>query len=243
MRYFSLLLTLLIPIFSLSMMQKPKNCSETVVIFLGPPGAGKGTQAVRIAEHYSIPQISTGDLFRENIRNDTPLGQKAKSYIEKGELSPDSLVLAMLFDRIAQDDCKCGYLLDGFPRTLPQAEALDAHIQDKPLVVIDLDVPDELIVDRITGRLVCSECGTPYHVTAMPPKEEDICDRCGGTLIHRKDDTKEVVVKRLEVFHKQTAPLRDYYKKQERLIRIDGGSGMTKDQITCEIQKQLDPYF
>lgn len=224
-------------------MQHSSNFPETVVIFLGPPGAGKGTQAVRITERYNIPQISTGDLFRENIKNGTPLGEQAKGYVERGELAPDSLVLDMLFDRVDREDCKKGYLLDGFPRTIPQAEALDARLKNTNVVVINLDVPDALIIERISGRIVCKECGTPFHRTALPPKKEGICDRCGGELYQRKDDTKEVVERRLQVFHEQTAPLREYYKKQGRLITIYGGKEKSKDQITQEIEIHLDPYF
>jgi adenylate kinase len=244
MRYLSTLLLLIIAILTLSMMQRPTNdcCSKTVVILLGPPGAGKGTQAVRLTEHYNIPQISTGDLFRENIKKRTPLGIKAQEYINRGELTPDKLVLEMLFDRLKHEDCKCGYLLDGFPRTLPQAEALDRYLDNEaPVVVIDLEVPDSEIVDRITGRLVCKECGAPYHKTAQKPQKEGICDRCGGELMQRNDDTKEVVETRLKVFHEQTAPLRKYYK--ERLITVKGGDGKTKEAITQEIEGHLDPYF
>lgn len=246
MRYLGSLLLLIIPVLTLSMMQRPTNecSSKTVVILLGPPGAGKGTQAVQLTERYNIPQISTGDLFRENIKKGTPLGKKAQQYIDRGELASDELVLEMLFERLEREDCKCGYLLDGFPRTLPQARALDGYLQKEiSVVVIDLEVPDSEIVDRITGRIICKECGVPYHKTAHKPEKEGVCDRCGGELVQRKDDTKEVVETRLKVFHEQTAPLREYYRKSERLITVKGGDGMSKEAITKEIEKYLDPYF
>jgi adenylate kinase len=245
MRYWATLLLLILPFLSMSMMQRPSNkCCKTVVILLGPPGAGKGTQAVRLSERYNIPQISTGDLFRENIKNGTPLGKKAQEYIDRGELASDELVLEMLFDRLEREDCRCGYLLDGFPRTLGQAEALDNYLdKETPVVVIDLEVPDSEIVDRITGRIVCKNCGTPYHKKAQKPQKEGICDRCGEELIQRKDDTKEVVETRLKVFHEQTAPLREYYKKSDRLITVEGGKGKTKEQIAQEIERHLDPHF
>ena len=196
---------------------------------LGAPGAGKGTQAKMIAEKYSIPHISTGDIFRANIKNGTELGKKAKSYMDKGQLVPDELTLDLIMDRFKQDDCKNGYVLDGFPRTIPQAEALDTALKAKGEKVdfaIDVDVPDENIVKRMGGRRACVGCGATYHVVYSPTKVEGVCDKCGEELIVRDDDAPETVKKRLDVYHEQTAPLIDYYKKQGILKVIDGSKGL-----------------
>ena len=199
------------------------------IIMLGAPGAGKGTQAKMIAEKYSIPHISTGDIFRANIKNGTELGKKAKSYMDKGQLVPDELTLDLIMDRFKQDDCKNGYVLDGFPRTIPQAEALDTALKAKGEKVdfaIDVDVPDENIVKRMGGRRACVGCGATYHVVYSPTKVEGVCDKCGEELIVRDDDAPETVKKRLDVYHEQTAPLIDYYKKQGILKVIDGSKGL-----------------
>ena len=195
------------------------------IIMLGAPGAGKGTQAKMIAEKYSIPHISTGDIFRANIKNGTELGKKAKSYMDKGQLVPDELTLGLIMDRFKQDDCKNGYVLDGFPRTIPQAEALDAALKAKGEKVdfaIDVDVPDENIVKRMGGRRACVGCGATYHVVYSPTKVEGICDKCGEKLIVRDDDKPETVLNRLEVYHNQTQPLIDYYNEQGILKSVDG---------------------
>ena len=191
---------------------------------LGPPGAGKGTQAIHLSEEWHIPHISTGNLFRNNLKKNTPIAKLSKAYKDKGELVPDEIVLGMLFKHIALKDCKKGYILDGFPRTLSQAEALNKQLTatKSHVLVINLDVPDRVVLERLTGRLVCDKCQTPYHKTAASPKLQGICDRCGGILIQRQDDTEEVVRDRLKVFHEQSEPVKDYYQKQGKLIFIDG---------------------
>lgn len=195
------------------------------VIMLGAPGAGKGTQAKQIADKYHIPHISTGDIFRANIKNGTELGKKAKTYMDQGLLVPDELVVELVADRIQQDDCKNGFVLDGFPRTIPQAEALDAaleNINEKMDYAIDVDVPDENIINRMSGRRACLNCGATYHLVSIPTKVEGICDRCGNPIVLRDDDKPETVKKRLEVYHEQTQPLIDYYKKQDILRTVNG---------------------
>ena len=195
------------------------------IIMLGAPGAGKGTQAKRIAEKYQVPHISTGDIFRANIKAGTELGKKAKTYMDQGLLVPDELVVELVADRISKEDCKNGFVLDGFPRTIPQAEALDAALKDMGEAMdyaIDVDVPDENIIDRMAGRRACLECGATYHVVTIPTKVEGICDVCGSKLVLREDDKPETVKKRLEVYHAQTQPLIDYYQKQGILRTVDG---------------------
>lgn len=199
------------------------------IIMLGAPGAGKGTQAKQIAGKYSIPHISTGDIFRANIKNGTDLGKKAKEYMDQGLLVPDELTCDLVMDRIQQDDCKNGFVLDGFPRTIPQAQALDAaltKIGEKMDYAIDVDVPDENIVSRMSGRRACLDCGATYHVVSLPPKTEGKCDHCGADLVLRDDDKPETVQKRLTVYHEQTQPLIDYYKKQGILKSVDGTQPM-----------------
>ena len=199
------------------------------LIMLGAPGAGKGTQAKQIADKYSIPHISTGDIFRANIKNGTELGKKAKQYMDQGALVPDELTCDLVMDRIQQDDCKNGFVLDGFPRTIPQAEALDAalgKINEKMDYAIDVDVPDENIVNRMSGRRACLNCGATYHLISIPPKVEGICDRCGSEIVLREDDKPETVQKRLKVYHEQTQPLIDYYKNQGILKSVDGTQPM-----------------
>lgn len=195
------------------------------IIMLGAPGAGKGTQAKQIAAKYQIPHISTGDIFRANIKNGTELGKKAKEFMDAGLLVPDELTCDLVMDRIGQDDCKNGFVLDGFPRTIPQAEALDAaltKVNQSMDFAIDVDVPDENIVNRMSGRRACLGCGATYHVVAIPPKQEGICDTCGKELVLRDDDKPETVQKRLDVYHEQTQPLIEYYQKQGILKSVDG---------------------
>ena len=199
------------------------------IIMLGAPGAGKGTQAKQIAAKYGIPHISTGDIFRANIKNGTELGKKAKEYMDQGLLVPDELTCDLVMDRISQEDCKDGFVLDGFPRTIPQAEALDAALEkkgDKMDYAIDIEVEDENIIRRMSGRRACLNCGATYHVVTIPPKKEGICDVCGSELVLRDDDQPETVKKRLDVYHEQTQPLIDYYKKQNILKSVNGMAPM-----------------
>ena len=199
------------------------------IIMLGAPGAGKGTHAKKITEKFGIPAISTGDIFRENIKNGTELGKKAKEYMDAGNLVPDELVCDLVVDRLKQDDCKNGYILDGFPRTIPQAEALTAALaknDDAIDYALEIFIEDQAIIDRMSGRRVCKSCGATYHVVNIPPKTEGVCDECDGELIVRDDDAPETVKKRLDVYHEQTAPLIDYYKKQGILKVIDGSKGL-----------------
>ena len=195
------------------------------IIMLGAPGAGKGTQAKMIADKYGVPHVSTGDIFRANIKNGTELGMEAKKYMDQGLLVPDELTVKVLLDRVSQPDCKNGYVLDGFPRTIPQAEVLDkalAELGESIDYAIDVDVPDENIVKRMSGRRACVSCGATYHVVHVPPKKEGICDRCGSELILRDDDKPETVKNRLDVYHKQTQPLIDFYTKKGVLKTVDG---------------------
>ena len=199
------------------------------IIMLGAPGAGKGTQAKKIAEKYGIPHISTGDIFRANIKNGTELGKKAKTYMDQGLLVPDELTVDLVIDRLSQDDCKKGYILDGFPRTIPQAEALDAALAkrgEKMDFAINVDVPDENIISRMSGRRACTGCGATYHIVYNPSKKGDVCEVCGETLILRDDDKPETVQKRLIVYHDQTQPLIDYYTGQNILKTVDGTQDM-----------------
>ncbi len=199
------------------------------IIMLGAPGAGKGTQAKMIAEKFAIPHISTGDIFRANIKNGTELGKKAKEFMDKGQLVPDELTVEILLDRVANDDCKNGYVLDGFPRTIPQADVLDKELTklgDKVDFAINVDVPDENIVRRMSGRRACLKCGATYHIEHIPPKKEGICDTCGSELVQRDDDKPETVQNRLKVYHEQTQPLIEYYDKKNILKNVDGTKDM-----------------
>lgn len=210
------------------------------IIMLGAPGAGKGTQAKKIADVCNIPHISTGDIFRANIKNGTELGAKAKAYMDKGLLVPDELVCDLVVDRIQQDDCKDGFILDGFPRTIPQAEALTNALNaiGKNMdFAIDVDVPDENIINRMSGRRACVGCGATYHLVFNPTKVEGICDVCGEKLILREDDKPETVKNRLNVYHEQTQPLIDYYKGQGILRTVDGTKAM--DEVFADILKVL----
>ena len=199
------------------------------IIMLGAPGAGKGTQAKKIADKYQIPHISTGDIFRANIKNGTELGMKAKTYMDQGLLVPDELVVDLVVDRLAQEDCANGCVLDGFPRTIPQAECLDAALAAKGEAIdyaVDVDVPDENIINRMGGRRACVACGATYHIVHIPTKVEGVCDRCGESLILRDDDKPETVKKRLDVYHAQTQPLIDYYTAKNVLKTVDGTQEM-----------------
>ena len=195
------------------------------IVMLGAPGAGKGTQAIKIADKFGIPHISTGDIFRANIKGGTELGVKAKSYMDKGQLVPDEVTIGMLLDRIAEDDCKDGYVLDGFPRTIPQAESLTKALADKGDKIdfaLDINVPDEAILTRMSGRRACPKCGATYHIVYAAPQKENICDKCGSELIIRSDDKPETVQDRLNVYHKQTEPLISYYKNEGVFCEVDG---------------------
>ena len=195
------------------------------VVLLGPPGAGKGTQAKKISEKYNILHISTGDIFRANVKEGTPLGLKAKKYMDKGLLVPDELVCDLVEDRVSWEDCKNGYLLDGFPRTVFQAEHFDKYLNkigEELDLVLDIEVPDEAILPRMAGRRVCRGCGASYHITNMPPKKEGVCDLCGGEVYQRADDTEETVKARLDVYHDQTSPLIEYYTKSGKNAVVDG---------------------
>jgi adenylate kinase len=199
-----------------------KNENRVIVILLGPPGSGKGTQAKMLSAALSIPAISTGDLFREHMRNDTPLGIEAKGYINAGKLVPDDVTLRMLDERLQSADCKKGFLLDGVPRTIYQAESIERTLSmDKP-IVFNLHVSDDTIVKRAAGRLFCKECNSIYNRYFSPPKVENVCDKCGGVLVQRHDDQPEVVKERLKVYHVQTEPLIAYYTKHHGLITVDG---------------------
>lgn len=210
------------------------------LIMLGAPGAGKGTQAAKVAEAFGIPHISTGDIFRANIKGGTELGKKAKGYMDAGQLVPDELVCDLVADRIAQDDCAKGYILDGFPRTIPQAEALDQATKKLGTMIdyaVNIDVPDEAIVSRMGGRRACLSCGATYHIAFNPPKKEGICDNCGKELVLRDDDKPETVQTRLNVYHEQTQPLIEYYVNQGVLVTVDGTQSM--DQVFDSIVKAV----
>lgn len=191
------------------------------IIMLGAPGAGKGTQAAVLCEKLNIPTISTGNIIREALKNGTEMGMKAKSFMDAGQLVPDEVVIGIVKDRLQEADCQNGYILDGFPRTIPQAEALDemgANID----CVIDIEVKDEIIVNRLSGRRVCEKCGRPYHTESLKPKVEGVCDDCNGALVQRKDDQIDTIKNRLEIYHKETEPLVNYYKAQDKLVVIEG---------------------
>ena len=210
------------------------------IILMGPPGAGKGTQATDLVERYHIPHISTGDMFREAIKNKTPLGQKAEAIIARGDLVPDDITVGLVKERLSKDDCANGYLLDGFPRTIPQAEALEEIGKEigRPVnAVIDISVPEEVLIDRIGGRRVCPKCGASYHVRNMKPKVEGKCDHCGSDLIQRKDDNPESFKVRLENYYKQTAPVSDFYEARKLLRRYDGQGDKTR------LQKELFAFL
>lgn len=211
------------------------------MILLGPPGAGKGTQAKLISEKCSIPHISTGDIFRKNISERTPLGTKAKEYMDKGQLVPDELTIDLVNDRLTYEDCKNGFLLDGFPRTVKQAEALEKFLQQngKRLdTALLIDVPSDFILERMTGRRVCPSCGTSYHIKFNPPKNQGICDGCGSKIEQRKDDTEETVKERIDVYDKQTQPLVNFYASKDQLFVADGTQSI--DQVFQIISNHIE---
>lgn len=199
------------------------------IVMLGAPGAGKGTQAIKISEKYGLPHISTGDIFRYNIRNNTELGLKAKEYMDKGELVPDELTVSILLDRVGKEDCAKGYILDGYPRTIPQAEVLEEALKKNGTNIdfaVNVVVPDENIVERMSGRRACTNCGETYHLVYKKTKEEGTCDRCGSGLVQRDDDKPETVKSRLDIYHKQTEPLEEFYKNRGVYKEVDGTKPM-----------------
>ena len=208
-----------------------------MLILLGAPGAGKGTQAEQICQRLHIPAISTGNILREALKSGTELGLKAKSFMDAGNLVPDDVVIDMLKERISEPDCKDGFILDGFPRTIPQAEALDAMGVSIDRV-IDIEIPDEKIVTRMSGRRVCEKCGASYHLVYNPPKVEGVCDKCAGALVQRKDDNAETVRDRLTVYHNQTEPLKSYYAAQGKLFQVDGDRDVAV--VSADILKELE---
>jgi len=196
------------------------------LVFLGPPGAGKGTQSSYIINDYKVVQISTGDILRSAVKEGTELGKMAKKYMDEGKLVPDDVIIGIVRERLKQDDCKNGFILDGFPRTIPQAVSLDAMLKDDLNIslthIISLEVDDNLIMERLTGRRTCKGCGKVYHIKYNPPKKEGVCDDCGGELYQRDDDKEETIAKRLKVYHEQTSALKDYYKNSGKLYVVDG---------------------
>ncbi len=217
------ILSILAGIF-ICMSQAASSDFKQVIILLGPPGSGKGTQAVRLSQSLNLPHISTGDIFRYNIKNATPLGLKVKEFMDAGKLVPDSVTLDMLFDRLEKPDCQNGFLLDGVPRTVAQAQALETYLSKHPhkLFVCNLVVSDAEVLKRITGRRSCPQCNSIYHIDSKPPKKEDLCDKCNTLLIQRTDDTSEVVQERLKAYYSQTKPVEDFYKGTSSVINIDG---------------------
>ena len=206
------------------------------IILLGPPASGKGTQAAKLQQALELPHVASGDLFRYNLKHKTELGLKAKGYMDKGELVPDDITIGMVMERLSQPDCDSGALLDGFPRTIAQAEALETALAEagaKVNLVLNIVVPDDVLVERVTGRRLCKNCGASFHIKFVPPKEEGICDKCGGELYQRQDDTEETVRTRIAVYWEQTSPLVDYYRQKDVLVDIDG------DQSVAEVTKAL----
>ena len=202
-------------------------------VFLGPPGAGKGSLAVKVAEDYKIPHISTGDIFRANIKAQTPLGVKVKAIIDSGSLASDELTFELVKDRLAQDDCKNGYILDGFPRTIPQAEMLDGLVAD--LKVVNFQISDDIVIGRLSTRRVCKACGANYNIKTLPPKVEGICDKCGGELYQRDDDKQESILHRMDVYREQTEPLINYYKNKGKITDLD--ASIETDILLGEFKK------
>ena len=209
------------------------------IVLLGPPGAGKGTQAKSISNKYSIPHISTGDIFRKNISENTPLGVEAKSYMDNGQLVPDEVTINMVKDRLTWEDCKNGYLLDGFPRTVAQAEALEEFLAERNEgldTALCIEVPKDFILERMTGRRVCLQCGASYHIKFNPSAKAGVCDVCGSEVIQRKDDVEETVKERLEVYERQTQPLIDFYKTKNLLSTVDGTKAINEVfESICEL--------
>ncbi|GAB4297210.1 MAG: adenylate kinase [Myxococcota bacterium] len=211
------------------------------LIFIGPPGAGKGTQAKMMVDEFKIPQVSTGDMLRAAVKEGTELGKKAKEFMNAGKLVPDEVVIGLIRERLAKEDCKAGFILDGFPRTLPQAEVLDKLLAELKMPldsVLLLDVADSELIERLTGRRTCRGCGAMYHIKHQPPKKEGVCDKCGGELYLRDDDKEETIKNRLAVYHNQTSPLVNYYEKRSLLSKIPG-TGKNPEQIYAEIKKVI----
>lgn len=225
------------------MLEQPLSSPQAaiIIILLGPPGSGKGTQAKRLSHEFKVPQISTGDLFREHMSTKTPLGEKACGFIKEGHLVPDELVMDMLFERISRPDCQRGYILDGFPRTINQAEQLSKYLDIKiHPIALNLDVPDEVIVKRAAGRLVCKQCGAIYNAEMSPPNRAQICDKCEGEVYRRHDDEPEVVRKRLHVYHQLTKPLLDYYEKKGILTSFNGNQ--PQDTVYKELKTFIQSH-
>jgi len=236
LQFFLLSLASVAAVWGTQLYAEPATPQKKIAILLGPPGSGKGTQAKRLSRELQVPHISTGDLFRENLSKGTELGKQVKEYMESGRLVPDAIVLDMLKARLGQPDCEKGYLLDGFPRSIPQAEALDKIVEKSASVtVVNLQVPDEAIVKRIEGRMSCSECGAIYNKYFNPPGQDGLCDLCGGELTHRSDDTREVIEERLRTYHGQTKPLEEYYAKKGLLHNVD--ADRPPEEVYSEIQK------
>ncbi len=210
-----------------------------IIILLGPPGSGKGTQADLLKQHYRIPHISIGDILREHVKNSTPLGKEAKEYMDQGKLVPDPLIIKMTFARIKDLDCKKGYILDGFPRTMMQATAFRDHVgKSGKVIVLSFKISDEAIIERLSKRLTCEKCQTPYHLVLSPPKKDSICDKCGGRLIQRSDDQEEVIKKRIVTYRAQTMPLIDFYNNQKTLYVLD--CNKPKEELYKEILVLID---
>lgn len=210
-----------------------------ILILLGPPGSGKGTQADLLKQHYRIPHVSIGDILREHVKNQTPLGKEAKEYMDQGKLVPDRLIIRMTFERVKELDCKKGYILDGFPRTMSQATAFRDHVgKNGRMVVLSFKISDEAIIERLSKRVTCEKCQTPYHLVFSPPKKDHICDKCGGKLIQRSDDNEEVIKKRIATYREQTAPLVDFYNNQKMLYTLD--CNKTKEALYKEILVLID---
>lgn len=222
--------------------QEQKENKPVVVILLGPPGSGKGTQAVELSKTFHLSHISTGDLFRQQIKNETELGKKVKGYLDKGSLVPDEVVFDMLFERISQSDCSKGYLLDGFPRTSAQAHELEDSLRGKVhFVIFNLKVNDEQVINRLSGRLTCRNCGKIFHKDTNPPVKEGVCDACGGELYQRTDDSADVIKERLRVYYSQTKPLEEFYRGQGMLINVD--SSATPQEVTKVLENKLSEVY
>lgn len=232
----------LLGIFTMTSFASPPSSDPVIIILLGPPGAGKGTHAIPLQKQLAIPHISTGDLLREHMREKTSLGKKAKEYIESGMLVPDQLVLEMIFYRTAREDCKEGYILDGFPRTLLQAKIFEEKLpKDAHVVALHFKVPDDLLIERICGRLSCKECGQIYHTKFSPPRRKNSCDKCKGLLFQRKDDKPEIIRNRLSVYHKETQPLIEYFDNKEALYDINAQK--SPHEVYEDLLQTLDGYL